>query len=635
MKIKIIQKLLALFLVAGTISATPGLVIAGKKGPKETKSNVSASNSHKKKANLDKKGLMAIIKNSQNRIDEVTCLKFDILLSKQELDSDEQIKFLNIAKQLPANIAPTDALDEYVSRIVDKLFNISSISDSSEYSKSILQDISIVMHRLFYRGWLTKCEFSEHKISKILNILSRCRNSGGRGYVVETIFNLTRENFFDKSNKNQTKFVLEILSDCIEGFPENKYMAAQTISSLESKDFFKDSEQGEMQKLINILNCCAAEKDAKPIVAEVISRLSKENLSKVLTDSCMSKLLKTLDICADSEGAEKYFAKAIVNLTEQDLSYKFGEKYISGTISKLLSCAKSKPARLNAIKAISAFAAKGFLDKNVKTKWPEIMETLDIASSDLNCGMNAVYIIGYFIEKGFWCVHSEQDNKKICSKEDIKKIIDMISRCVNQEYAESIVLNVISSLINKEFLNNCDEPEIMKILGILRKCGYNEGMKPNVVSVLNMLKEKKLFNSSKAKELAAIVDDICNYSDIDQINGVIESIKDKPTFDYSPKFNGSLFKEPESPGFLPEWLGRFNDSPELLGQINGSLEPPADQANGVAGSAGQANGVLESPAGQIDGFADGPLDFMDYMDDPNIPNIFELDENGNIEFKDK
>ena len=622
MKTKIIRKLLAIFLAISAISATPGLVIAGKEFKSKSVKSNKAQNVDKKKSDLYKNKFKGIVQSAKNRRDEATYLKFNVLLSQPELSSDEKIKFLNFAKQLPKNTISTDDLDQYASEIIGKLLYISKVSSDCDDYELILQDVSIVMYRLFCQGCLKECELKKRRVSNILNILHKCKNSGGRGYVAETIRSLVCKNSFNIDERKIVR-LLEILKSCIEG-PETKRSVATAILGLESKKLFDKFEKGPMQELVDILNSCASAKDAKVAVSEVILHLSEKNLLLTLGKNYILKLLETLNICAGSEGVGQHFAKAVVNLAEKNLLYKLEKSNILETTSTLCSCAESKSSRLSAIKAVSVLAAKGFLDKYESSQFSKIIEMLYICSSDVDCGIDVANVIIGFVQRGL--IYNK------CSKDDIKKIVDMMGRCINQAESEPIVLRVIFDLFDQGLLDKCGHPEIMKILSILRTCGYNEIFKQTVYYfVVDGLQKAELLKSDEEKELAKFVINVCDCSDVGQVDDKPESDEEKSMFYDAPRLGDGLLK-------LDDSFDHFGNLPESTGQTNGVAESTG-QTNGVAESTGQANGVAElvsqgddAPELTQERFLVGDGNMYGAHD--SEMNIFELDENGDVIFKE-
>ena len=307
MQIKIIKKILAVMIVASTISTTPILTSAcpPKNGAKEKSCQKNESENNPDKTQAANSKMFVITKPEANKQPTIGEKNQSQNVVKNPLDDDIQKMNDILSKPLHSelerrffvqtikNLSKYCFFKDWAKTKVD---NILITLRSCLISQDLHPDIATIISYMIEVGCFEG--LPKNKISGLLNSLAQCAYSAvDKKNVLVVISSLVKSKFLENSSSEMIFNVVCILGECSRDLGNGIHVAI-IMKYLASGGYFKAYNQNQIHTVLSILNNCAKDDFAKREVADAIKYLI--DLKNFQNQSL--ELVDILDKCSANSG---------------------------------------------------------------------------------------------------------------------------------------------------------------------------------------------------------------------------------------------------------------------------------------------------------------------------------------------
>ena len=502
MKIKILNKILAIIFATTTVMTMPGLTnaIPTKKG-KDDKTGKTSSEFLKKKRgrsnnNVDDsessesseslgsswldKSLSELVREDQLKKAKLEEEKLEKEKLKQQKLKEEKLKHEKLeAEEIKEDV--DFALDGEISKFGSLLKKFSNAESEKKELKSAFEnlikcyfqkspsagrankliktleaclenesakpEIAQAITLFASKGGLKDCHAKQ--IRNLLDILKECsKNISAQVYVVWAVEVFASEKLLKNFSAEQVIEITNLLRDCGEYNYYAKVYVARAISQLALGGFLKGYSAEQVDSVVGTLYMCSSD-DFIPDILSAFGSLANMNLlngqsayKRLLITNC---ILKFLDSKKDER---KIWFAADDALTGTLVDCKMMDEYFNGKnaviSNQLVEHSPVGRVEEGVARLIAIFAKKGlFAGQSADKMWPIIKKLSNFEKPSSQ--KNVVEAIGWLASSG--CLDS-YDFKQI------RELTTRLARCFSVEDAKKSVSFAISELTEKNILNH-------------------------------------------------------------------------------------------------------------------------------------------------------------------------------------
>ena len=298
---------------------------------------------------------------------------------------------------------------------------------------------------------LVRCNFDGSSKDEMLKMTAALGShikdkSLGQGFL-DAVNGLIDDNVLRRCSKSEALEIVELLNRFtnFKNSDINQY-TANILLKMTSQDFLDEFDKSQILKIVDLLQKCSADEEAKPAVARTITALAARGSLNKFFKSEISKPISVLDKCSTHTLAKKEVAKAISQLGLRGFFSEYEHNDIYQIIQLLYKCSGNGHAQEYIAQASSILAFSNFSTPSNKSN---VMQ--------------------------------------LCRKNVVIQLVNLLSMCVSSPGAVENVLIAIENLAYKDAFSQFTEEEMEPIASLLGKCQKYAFSKQYIDGILEKL----------------------------------------------------------------------------------------------------------------------------------------------------
>ena len=466
MKIKIIQKMLAIIIATSTVIATPGLASAmpPRKRFLQNKTNRSREDSEKKEEKFKKTN--DIEPDCVAGGDDEDEKKFELEAgSKQKNNNCDFSEIQSLVKKLSDILEKKSQVrGNHIEKIIKKLTEKENLYDQE---KKIFETLFGILNNRLIQNFNAGC---------CIKLLSRNVDNPDVKNVVFDCFCLISSEF--QFNQTYFKDILKILSFCCDNEYTRK-CGANIINNLYGRGFFVDCSKDQALKIVDIVLNCSNENGAKQNLVDLIVDFAKKNFLEKYPQEKVTKLVDVMIDCSNDKNARSKVIDGIGLLFRQGAFENCSEEQILKIIDMLNNLSKENDIKGNIATVLKDLTRHLASRKRAREYMPSMVNILDSCSNDNDAKVMVASSINFFTQLDFI---------KSCCKKEILSMTNILNICSNNINAKRHILDSVLTLSDRNLLKNYSKEEAAGVIRILfQYVNDDEMVKKYGLSVLKLI----------------------------------------------------------------------------------------------------------------------------------------------------